>query len=85
MVEFNETEVFFTIQKLITFAKNETVLTIAVILAVLYAVFVPVDRRYLQYVDFRTPALLFDCRFVRFKALLPGVRQATIYWQVLSF
>ena len=46
-------------QQFIRFAKNETVLSIAVILAVLSAVFVPVDSSYLQYVDFRTLALLF--------------------------
>ena len=61
-------------QKLITFAKNETVLTIAVVLAVLSAVFVPVDSRYLQYVDFRTLALLFCLMTV-----IAGVRRRGVF------
>lgn len=69
-----EFEVYITMQQLIKFAKNETVLSIAVILAVLSAVFVPVDRQYLQYVDFRTLALLFCLMTV-----IAGVRRRGVF------
>ncbi len=61
-------------QQFIRFAKNETVLSIAVILAVLSAVFVPVDSHYLQYVDFRTLALLFCLMTV-----IAGVRRRGVF------
>lgn len=69
-----EFEVYITMQQLIKFAKNETVLSIAVILAVLSAIFVPVDRQYLQYVDFRTLALLFCLMTV-----IAGVRRRGVF------
>ena len=43
----------------ITFIKKETVLTIAGVLALVSAIFVPVDGRYLGYIDFRVLSLLF--------------------------
>lgn len=46
-------------QKFITFFKQETVLCIACILAVISSFFVPPDPQYLGYVDFRTLGLLF--------------------------
>lgn len=46
-------------QKIITFFKQETVLCIACILAVISAFFVPPDAEYLGYIDFRTLGLLF--------------------------
>ncbi len=46
-------------QKIITFFKQETVLCIACILAVISAFFVPPDAQYLEYIDFRTLGLLF--------------------------
>ena len=61
-------------QQFIRFAKNETVLSIAVILAVLSAIFVPVDSNYLQYVDFRTLALLFCLMTV-----IAGVRRRGVF------
>ena len=69
-----EFEVLITMQKFIRFAKDETVLSIAVILAVLSAIFVPVDSYYLQYVDFRTLALLFCLMTV-----IAGVRRRGVF------
>ena len=46
-------------QKLVTFFKQEAVLCIACILAVISAFFVPPDAQYFGYVDFRTLGLLF--------------------------
>ena len=61
-------------QQFIRFAKNETVLSIAVILAVLSAVFVPVDGQYLNYIDFRTLGLLFCLMTV-----IAGVRRRGVF------
>lgn len=47
------------LHRLCLFIKNETVLSIAVILAVISSFFVKPDRDYLGYIDFRTLALLF--------------------------
>jgi len=69
-----EFEVLIAMQKFIKFAKDETVLSIAVILAVLSAIFVPVDSSYLQYVDFRTLALLFCLMTV-----IAGVRRRGVF------
>ena len=46
-------------KNIIGFFKNETVLCIAVILALVSAFFVGVDAEYINYIDFRTLALLF--------------------------
>ena len=45
--------------KLFLFVKNETVLSVAAILAVISSFFVKPDMNYLEYIDFRTLALLF--------------------------
>jgi len=45
--------------KMIAFFKKETVLSIAVILAVLSAFFVTPDKEYIKYIDYRTLAILF--------------------------
>ena len=45
--------------KILHIIKNETVLSVAVILAVISAFFVKPDMEYLSYIDFRTLALLF--------------------------
>lgn len=45
--------------KIKQFIKNETVLSIAIILAIVSAFFVTPDIKYLEYIDFRTLALLF--------------------------
>lgn len=47
------------IRHIIHFIKNETVLTVAAVLAVISAFFVPPDTQYISYIDFRTLALLF--------------------------
>ena len=45
--------------KIIEFVKKETVLTAAIVLAVLSAVMIPPDTEYIGYIDFRTLAILF--------------------------
>lgn len=45
--------------KILTFFKKETVLCVALILAALSMFIVPPDRDYLEYIDFRTLAILF--------------------------
>ena len=45
--------------KIIEFVKKETVLTAAMVLAVLSAVMIPPDNEYIGYIDFRTLAILF--------------------------
>ena len=45
--------------KIIEFVKKETVLTAAMVLAVLSAVMIPPDKEYIGYIDFRTLAILF--------------------------
>ena len=45
--------------KIIEFVKKETVLTAAMVLAVLSAVMIPPDTEYIGYIDFRTLAILF--------------------------
>ncbi len=46
-------------KKLLTFFKEETILCVAFMLAVISMFFVPPDRDYIGYVDFRTLAILF--------------------------
>ena len=43
--------------KIIEFVKKETVLTAAMVLAVLSAVMIPPDKEYIGYIDLPTPAL----------------------------
>ena len=47
------------VNKIIHIIKNETVMSVAIILAVISAFFVKPDMEYLSYIDFRTLALLF--------------------------
>lgn len=47
------------IANITNFIKNETVLSIAAVLAILSSFFIPPDKQYINYVDFRTLALLF--------------------------
>ena len=61
-------------QRFVNFAKNETVLSIAVILAVLSAAFIPVDGQYFNYIDFRTLGLLFCLMTV-----IAGVRRRGVF------
>lgn len=46
-------------KKILHFIKKETVLSIAVVLAVISVFFVAPDREYISYIDFRTLAILF--------------------------
>lgn len=46
--------------KLIRFVKQEAVLSVAAVLAVVSAFFVPPDGAYLGYIDYRTLAILFS-------------------------
>ena len=46
-------------RKLVKFIKKETVLTVAILLAVLSAVMIPPDGNYVGYIDFRTLSILF--------------------------
>ena len=46
-------------KKILYFIKKETVLSIAVVLAVILVFFVVPDREYISYIDFRTLAILF--------------------------
>lgn len=46
-------------KKILTFFKKETVLCVALMLALLSMLVVPPDREYLGYIDFRTLAILF--------------------------
>lgn len=46
-------------KKILYFIKKETVLSIAVVLAVMSVFFVAPDREYISYIDFRTLAILF--------------------------
>lgn len=48
------------INKAITFAKKETVLIVAMLLAVISAFFITPDKAYASYIDFRTLGLLFS-------------------------
>ena len=46
-------------RKLLDWCKNEVVLTIAILLAVISAFFIHPDKDYIGYIDFRTLAILF--------------------------
>jgi len=46
-------------KKIITWCKNEIVLTIAIFLAIVSAFFIHPDKEYIRYIDFRTLAILF--------------------------
>ena len=46
-------------KKIVSFCKKETVLSIAIVLAVISSFFVHPDKEYLGYIDFRTLAILF--------------------------
>lgn len=61
-------------KKIADFIKNETVLSVAVILAVFSAFFVRPDREYLNYIDFRTLSLLF-CLM----AVIGGMRENKVF------
>ena len=59
---------------ILSFMKNETVLSVAVILAAVSTFFVPVDSQYLHYIDFRTLALLYCLMTV-----IAGIRRRGVF------
>ena len=56
------------------FIKKETVLSIAILLAVISAFLVLPDRQYLDYIDFRTLGILFSLM-----AVVAGLRQLGLF------
>nr|MBP3597916.1 anion permease [Eubacterium sp.] len=60
--------------KIIAFLKQETVLTVAVLLAILSLVVVPPDAGYMEYIDWRTIGLLFGLM-----AVMAGFQQAGVF------
>ena len=60
--------------KLIRFVKQEAVLSVAAVLAVVSAFFVPPDEAYLGYIDYRTLAILFSLMTV-----MAGLRQQGVF------
>ena len=60
--------------KLIRFVKQEAVLSVAAVLAVVSAFFVPPDGAYLGYIDYRTLAILFSLMTV-----MAGLRQQGVF------
>ena len=58
--------------KLIRFVKQEAVLSVAAVLAVVSAFFVPPDGAYLGYIDYRTLAILFSLMTVMAGPRQPG-------------
>ncbi len=64
-------------KKLIAFLKRETVLSIALLLAVFSSFFVPPDERYMEYIDFRTLAILF-CLM----AVMAGLRNIGLFERI---
>lgn len=63
--------------RMISFIKMETVLSIAVLLAVISAFFVPPDLEYIGYIDFRTLAILF-CLM----AVMAGLKEIGVFMQL---
>lgn len=61
-------------QTIFTFIKKEAVLSIAIALAAISVIFIPIDRQYLNYIDFRTIALLFCLMTV-----IAGVRRRGMF------
>lgn len=60
-----------------SFIKNEIVLVISFVLAVISIVFVPVDAAYIGYIDFRTLAILF-CLMV----VMAGLQKLMVFRQI---
>ncbi len=67
-------------KSLTEFFKNETVLCIAVLLAGVSAFFVPPDAEYINYMDFRTLAVLFCLMCVMAGMQALGVFELTAEW-----
>ena len=61
-------------KKILYFIKKETVLSIAVVLAVISVFFVVPDREYISYIDFRTLAILYCLR-----SIVAGLRNIGVF------
>ena len=46
-------------KRILFFIKKETVLVVAILLAVISMIFIPPDQQYPEYIDFRTLGILF--------------------------
>lgn len=46
-------------KRILIFIKKETVLVVAILLAVISIIFIPPDQQYPEYIDFRTLGILF--------------------------
>lgn len=64
-------------KKVIDFVKKETVLSIALILAVVSSFFVRPDKYYIHYIDFRTLAILFSLM-----AVMAGLRKNEVFRRI---
>lgn len=63
-----------TKEKIFNFIKNETVLSVAIILAIITCFFVPIDKEYLSYFDYNTLICLF-CML----AVVAGLKSTNIF------
>lgn len=63
-----------TKEKIINFIKNEVVLSVAIILAIITCFFVPIDKEYLNYFDYSTLICLF-CML----AVVAGLKSTNIF------
>ena len=61
-------------KKIISFMKQETVLSVALFLAVISTFIIPPDAEYLDYIDFRTLAILFCLMSV-----MAGLREIGVF------
>lgn len=66
-------------EKFIRFIKDEVVLTVAVVLAVLSAFIIPVDAQYIDYIDFRTLGILF-CLM----AVMVGLQDVGVFGKIAN-
>lgn len=67
-----------TKEKVLHFIKNETVLAVAIILAIITCFFVPIDKEYINYFDYGTLILLF-CML----AVVAGLKSTNVF-EVIS-
>lgn len=66
-------------EKFIRFIKEEVVLTVAVVLAILSAFIIPVDAQYIGYIDFRTLGILF-CLM----AVMVGLQDVGVFGKIAN-
>lgn len=66
-------------KKFIRFIKDEVVLTVAVVLAILSAFIIPVDAQYIDYIDFRTLGILF-CLM----AVMVGLQDVGVFGKIAN-